>query len=164
VDLILQSLDESALKKVELRTQLDDSIAVYIDRDQFTEIVLNLVRNAHEAMPEGGELRVRAEAGKLPAAADAGGPPTHAILTVSDTGCGFSAEVQERLFEPFFTTKRGKARRSRGMGLAVVYAAVKNAGGRIQVSGKPGTGATFQVWLPLADPVEIAAEDDRRDS
>jgi len=158
VELILESLDETWLENHELKTDLDEGVTALVDRDQFTEIVLNLARNACEAMPEGGCLRIALRPGKLPAAADTDGPPTHAMLTVADTGCGISTDVQERLFEPFFTTKGRGPKRNRGMGLAVVYAAVKNAGGMIQAWGKPGAGATFQVWLPLAEPEPIASD------
>lgn len=152
VELILESLDESWFDKTRLETDLDRTATVIIDRDQFTEIVLNLTRNACEAMGEGGELRIAVQPGKLPSAADTDGPSTHAVLTVADTGCGISPDVQERLFEPFVTTKEHGQRRSRGMGLAVVYAAVKNAGGVIQAWNRPEAGATFCVWLPLAEP------------
>ncbi len=154
VALILESLDGTWLENVTVQTEFDGDVAAFVDRDQFTEIVLNLVSNASEAMPAGGRLRIKIEAGKLATAADASGPPTHAILVVSDTGPGISPEVRERLFEPFFTTKERGPQRSRGMGLAVVYAAVKNAGGVVQADSRPGAGATFKVWLPLAEPDE----------
>lgn len=105
---------------------------------------------------QGGTLHIRLAAAKLPSAADTGGPPTHALLTVSDTGPGIDPDVQRRLFEPFFTTKARGAQRSRGMGLSVVYAAVKNAGGLIQVHGRPGSGAQFQIWLPFPEESRIA--------
>jgi len=80
---------------------------------------------------------------------------------VGDTGCGLTAEVKERLFEPFFTTKGRGSRRSRGMGLAVVYAAVKNADGFVQVEGELGIGTTFRVYLHLAERDGTAGADDR---
>ena len=153
VQLIVDSMDEALMAKVKLNLELNDVVA-WIDRDQFTEIVLNLIKNACEAMPDGGELRVALETARLPTATTGTGPPTHALFTVSDTGSGISPDVQERLFEPFFTTKSRGAQRSRGMGLSVVYAAVNNAGGLIQGHGQAGQGATFQVWLPLHDTDE----------
>jgi two-component system cell cycle sensor histidine kinase/response regulator CckA len=161
VELILESLDEAFFEGVRLRTDLSKSVSVNIDRDQLTQIVLNLIRNAREAMPDGGELSVKVGAGRPPTSPDADGRPTHAILVVADTGCGLSANVKERLFEPFFTTKGRAARRSRGLGLAVVYAAVKNADGFIQAEGEPGVGATFGVYLPLAERNETAGPDGR---
>jgi PAS domain S-box-containing protein len=151
VRLITESLDEAELAKIDLQLELQD-VTAFIDRDQFTEIVLNLVRNACEAMPDGGTLYIRLEPSKLPGVVNTEGPPTHALLTVSDTGPGISAEVRQRLFEPFFTTKAGGEKRSRGMGLSVVYAAVKNAGGTIEIDSN-APGATFRIWLPFPDHV-----------
>lgn len=158
IQLILESLDEDLFARIDVQTDLDPDVRVFIDRDQFTEIVLNLVRNACEAMPAGGVLRVFLRGGKLPAAADTDGPQTHAEFIVSDTGPGISPEVQERLFEPLFTTKEPQQRRSRGMGLAVVYAAAKNAGGHVQVRAGVGAGASFHVWLPLASDTAALEE------
>jgi signal transduction histidine kinase len=150
VELIMQSLDEAQLRGIRVELALEDVCAL-IDRDQFTEIVLNLVRNACEAMPEGGVLTISLEPAKLPDAGRAEGPPTHALLTVSDTGAGISEDTRERLFEPFFTTKAQGTKRSRGMGLSVVYAAVKNAGGVVEVQSAEEAGATFRVWLPFPE-------------
>jgi PAS domain S-box-containing protein len=150
IELIMQSLADEQLDNIDLRLELAD-VTAYIDRDQFTEITLNLVHNACEAMPDGGTLTVRLEPAKLPAATPAEGPPTHALLTVADTGCGIDDDTRERLFEPFFTTKSQGTKRSRGIGLSVVYAAVMNAGGTIDVVSAPGCGATFRVWLPFPE-------------
>jgi signal transduction histidine kinase len=150
VELILGSLDEACLARVTVSTELDARVTALIDRDQFTEIVLNLVRNACEAMPTGGELIVRLEAASPALPPQALSPPTHARLTVADSGPGIPPEVRERLFEPFYSTKGGGTR-SRGMGLAMVHAAVKNAGGTVAVHSTPGAGSVFEVWLPLSD-------------
>jgi two-component system cell cycle sensor histidine kinase/response regulator CckA len=151
VSLILESFDESFLQGIRLRIEGEGPTPVLIDTDQLTQIVLNLLVNAREAMTDGGDLRVRVEPGKPGGSADEGGPNTHAVLTVSDTGAGISPEVKDRLFEPFFTTKPRASQRSRGMGLAIVYAAVKNAGGFIEVDSQPGAGTTFRVYLPLGE-------------
>ncbi len=157
VDLILQSFDESFFEGVVLRVNGDQSARVKIDRDQLTQIVLNLVLNAREAMPAGGELEVSVEQARPGRPETAAGPPTHAVLSVRDTGGGITPAVKDRLFEPFFSTKAQASRRSRGMGLAVVYAAVKNADGFIEVDTAPGLGSTFRVYLPLE---QLAASDD----
>jgi PAS domain S-box-containing protein len=153
VELILQSFDEAFLEGVSIHTALDRTIAVRIDRDQLTQIVLNLIRNAREAMPEDGDLYVTVQTvqGALPESA--GQEDRHAVLTIRDTGCGVPPELKERLFEPFFTTKTRATSRSRGMGLAVAYAAAKNAGGFIEVESQPGAGATFRVHLPTGTGV-----------
>jgi signal transduction histidine kinase len=152
VELILQSLPEESLARVQIDTELDAYVMALIDRDQFTEIVLNLVRNACEAMPSGGRLGITLTAARAPGS-DSAGPTTHALLSVSDTGCGFGPDVQERIFEPFFTTKTAGVQRSRGLGLAIVYAAVKNASGVIEVDSHPGLGTTFRLWLPLVEGI-----------
>lgn len=152
VELILESMEEAFFENIRLRTDLDDTVCARIDPDQFTQIVLNLVQNAREAMPAGGELRLEIRRGRLAPSDTSDGPPTHAVLSVSDTGGGISPETEKRLFEPFFSTKDGGTRRRRGMGLATVYAAVKNANGTVRVDGRPGIGATFRVHLPLAEP------------
>jgi PAS domain S-box-containing protein len=153
VELILQSFDETFFEGVRVHTVLDRSVAVRIDRDQLTQIVLNLIRNAREAMPEGGDLYVTIQTteGGLPESP--GQEDRHAVLTIRDTGCGVPAELRDRLFEPFFTTKTGATSRSRGMGLAVAYAAAKNAGGFIEVESQPELGATFRVHLPTGTGV-----------
>jgi PAS domain S-box-containing protein len=151
VRLILDSLDETYFEGIRVHTALDDSVWATIDRDQFTQIVLNLIRNAREAMPDGGDLYVKVAVGWAVPSADAGAPGTHALLAVSDTGRGITPDVRERLFEPFFTTKSPGTRRSRGLGLAVVYTAVKNANGVIEVDGEAGAGAAFRIYLPLEE-------------
>lgn len=156
VTLIVESLHEEQWPDIRLTLELDD-VTAFVDRDQFTEIVLNLVRNACEAMAAGGDLTIRLEASKLPGTLPAEGPPTHALLTVIDTGVGIPPGVRDRLFEPFFSTKAAPgARRTRGLGLSVVYAAVKNAGGLIEVQSALGQGTTMRVWLPF--PAQTVGE------
>lgn len=147
VELILSALDENFFDGIQLDTVLDRSVFVDVDRDQMTQVVLNLIYNAKEAMPGGGKLRI--EVGSVAAnGSDGHRSGQIAFLTVTDTGQGMTEEVRARLFEPFFSTK-DRAARSRGMGLAVVHAAVRNAGGTITVQAEPGTGSTFRVSLPL---------------
>ncbi|MCH7813314.1 MAG: HAMP domain-containing protein, partial [Planctomycetes bacterium] len=150
VELILDSLDEPFLAPLRVRTEIGRSVQVKMDRDHLTQIVLNLIHNAREAMPQKGELFLATgtEVTTNPVARQASS--TYAVLTVADTGCGMSPEVMQRLFEPFFSTKpRGPSGR-RGLGLSVVYAAVNNAGGFVQVESQLGVGTTFRVFLPVA--------------
>ena len=149
IDLILGSFEESFFEGVRVHADLDDSVFVRIDPDQLTQIVLNLVRNAREAMPDGGDLHIKLGFGQSSQPLQSNASADHAVLTVTDTGQGMTPEARARLFEPFFSTKDRGARRSRGMGLAIVYAAVKNAGGLIEVDSHPGTGTTFRVLLPV---------------
>jgi signal transduction histidine kinase len=111
---------------------------VRVDPDQLLQVLLNLVRNAEEAMAAaGGTLRVAAR----PDGADV-------LLEVSDTGPGIAAEDLPRVLEPYFTTKEGGT----GLGLAIAERIVRENGGRLEVRSAPGAGATFSVRLPAASP------------
>jgi PAS domain S-box-containing protein len=141
---------------VEVVTELQPGPAsVRADAGQLEQVLVNLVLNARDAMAGGGRLTVRTagrEAGSPPGgpALSAGGPPPGrwVSLAVSDTGEGLSPEARAHLFEPFFTTKGpGKGT---GLGLATVWAIVKQSGGEIEVDSARGRGTTFTVWLPAA--------------
>lgn len=107
------------------------------------QVFLNLVRNAREAMPAGGDLTVRTRFER--SAAKCGGRPA-AVVEVSDRGPGIPPEIQAQVFNPFFTTKDGGT----GLGLAISLRIVEDHGGAIEVQSPPGQGATFRVFLPLA--------------
>jgi len=105
---------------------------------QLQQVLMNLVVNAKDAMPDGGVLTVRATSG------------VEVCLEVADTGHGMDAATGEHIFEPFFTTKEpGKGT---GLGLAVVHGIVRDHGGRIEVESAPGTGSRFRIWLPVLTP------------
>jgi len=112
---------------------------VQISADHLKQVILNLVRNAEDAMPEGGELIIRTALKQ-----DA------VELSIADTGCGISAENLGRLFDPFFSTKApGKGT---GLGLSVSYGLVTGANGHIDVESEVGKGTTFRVQLPAYEP------------
>jgi signal transduction histidine kinase len=118
------------------------------DRTEVEQVLLNLVTNARDAMPDGGSLTVRT--GVATTAMRARCPEVAGdqavFLSVTDTGMGIAPDVRARLFEPFFTTKEiGKGT---GLGLATVQAIAGNAGGAVLVDSEPGKGATFTVVLP----------------
>jgi PAS domain S-box-containing protein len=126
---------------------------VVADPNQMEQVILNLVLNARDAMPGGGELRIitanrslrEEERARAVLDAPAG---EYALLSVRDTGTGMDDEVQARLFEPFFTTKAKD--KGTGLGLSTVYGAVKQAGGALIVESAPGRGTDFSILLPEA--------------
>jgi DNA-binding response OmpR family regulator len=126
--------------------------AVQVDADEFQQALLNLCLNARDAMPSGGALTLKTGSvmlrNPLWDSRFQITPGRHAVLSVSDTGCGMSAEVQRRIFEPFFTTK--EVGKGTGLGLAMVYGVVQQHQGAIHVYSEPGKGTTFKIYLPMA--------------
>ncbi len=124
---------------------------VMADRGQIEQVIMNLVINARDAMPNGGSLLIKTENTE----SDAG---QFVRLTVSDTGTGMTNEVKERLFEPFFTTK--EKGRGTGLGLSTVYWLVQQARGVITFDSTVGRGTTMQVDLPRAEAEPVARSGD----
>ena len=132
------------------------------DPGQIEQIILNLVSNARDAMPEGGTLTIATENAERKQANGHPGPGNkarrHVMLTVSDTGSGMDGETLAHVFEPFFTTKeKGKGT---GLGLASVYGVVQQSGGHIQVSSTPDRGTKFQIYLSQVDNTLLTPQPD----
>jgi len=141
-------------ERINLRLDLDPALGdVTADPGQIEQVVANLGVNARDAMPDGGTLTIataNVSRGGMTGASDdglPGGPLV--VLIVTDTGMGMDEHVLAHLFEPFFTTK--ELGRGTGLGLATVYGIVRQSGGQIQVSSRPGDGSTFTVYLPRMD-------------
>jgi PAS domain S-box-containing protein len=136
--------------EIDLRFELAaDLWLVHADEGQMEQVLLNLLSNAHDAMPDGGVAsvatdNVRIGAGGLTVASLP--PGDYLRLSVRDTGSGIDAAILPLLFEPFFTTK--EAGRGTGLGLSTAYAIVQQARGAITVDTEPGRGTTFGVYLP----------------
>jgi signal transduction histidine kinase/ActR/RegA family two-component response regulator len=145
-------------EQIEFDTDLDPKLGrVKMDQSQMEQVVMNLVINARDAMPDGGRLLIETRNARLGDAdvrgRDAIGPGLYVMVAVTDAGVGMDAATQARIFEPFFTTKEeGKGT---GLGLATVYANVRQGGGDVWVRSEPGRGTTFKVYLPrVEDPAE----------
>jgi signal transduction histidine kinase/ActR/RegA family two-component response regulator len=140
--------------------QLVTSIApdidrVRADRGHVVQVLLNLVVNARDAMPNGGTLRIRLANICVGAAPhdvlNMPIPGSYVCLSVADTGCGMDRETASKAFEPFFTTKEDGGT---GLGLSIVYGIVQQAGGMVDVDSDVGRGTTFRVYLPRTDDAE----------
>ena len=121
----------------------------FCDANQLETVILNLVINAHDAMPQGGRLEIQTADVELDAAAAQAGdvePGRYIMLAVSDTGVGMAPETVKRAFEPFFTTK--PAGKGTGLGLAMAYGFVKQSGGTIEIDSVVGRGTTIRLLLP----------------
>ncbi len=126
----------------------EGGMTVLADKSALQQALMNLVANARDAMPTGGQLRI--EAARVERS-DPGDPAAKRrpciMLSVSDTGMGMDAETLNRIFDPFFTTK--DVGKGTGLGLATVYGFIQQSGGQIEVESRPGEGSTFRLYFPL---------------
>jgi CheY-like chemotaxis protein len=138
---------------IELGTILSaEELPVMVDVGQMEQVLMNLVGNARDAMPNGGHLVIQTDAinvdSRYAEAHIFENRGMYAILTVSDSGIGMDRETMENIFEPFFTTK--EVGKGTGLGLSMVYGIIKQHNGNINVYSEVGKGTTFKIYLPLA--------------
>jgi two-component system cell cycle sensor histidine kinase/response regulator CckA len=147
-------------ENIAIQTSLEPDIGtIEADPGQIQQVLVNLVINARDAMPEGGRLVIETSTEDVTEAFAAAHPGSrtgsHVRLSVTDSGSGMSEEVRSHLFEPFFTTKeRGKGT---GLGLATCHGIVRQMGGHIRVFSEPGHGTTVRIFLPRLDDPAVAA-------
>jgi len=151
VDALLADMDKMLRRligeDVELVTRPGAQVrSIRADAGQIEQIVMNLVVNARDAMPDGGTITIETANAEAPWAVPAG---PYVMIAVTDTGTGMTPEVRAQIFEPFFTTK--DPGQGTGLGLSTVYGIVKQSGGHIVVDSEPGKGTRFEIYLP---PVE----------
>ena len=146
-DLLRRALGES----IELETVLGSGIwSVSVDANQLEAALINLAVNARDAMPEGGKLTIETANAFLDEAYASANAEVksgqYAVIAVSDTGVGMTAEVREKAFDPFFTTK--ESGQGTGLGLSQVYGFIKQSGGHVKIYSEPGEGTTVKLYLP----------------
>jgi two-component system, cell cycle sensor histidine kinase and response regulator CckA len=166
VDSMLNMLERMIGDDVELESRLDPQLGlILVDPGQLEQMIMNLVVNAKDSMPQGG--RILLETGMRTLESDSAfvqgiendlpvSPGAYAVLGVTDTGSGMDESIRQRIFEPFFTTK--EVGKGTGLGLSTVYGFLKQSGGNITVNSEPGKGSTFQVFLPLVRDREVWEE------
>ncbi|HMC59807.1 MAG TPA: ATP-binding protein, partial [Candidatus Solibacter sp.] len=134
-----------------------DTWTIRADRGQMHQVLMNLVLNSREAMPQGGVLTIRTRnvhvGSDFQEGPEAAGGRAHVLLQIHDTGVGMDERTRKHVFEPFFTTKG--TRTGTGLGLATVFGIVTHTGGHITVESEPGRGATFNLYFP---PIPGAAQ------
>jgi PAS domain S-box-containing protein len=143
---------------VELETIAQEGVGrVRVDPGQLEQVIVNLVLNSRDAMPDGGKVTIKvADVGAAESVvADGPTPPGPMVaLSVTDTGIGMDSATLERIFEPFFTTKDPS--QGTGLGLATVYGIVRMSGGKVTARSEPDRGATLTVYLPRVDDAAAA--------
>lgn len=131
-------------------SSLADNLYIFADEGQLNQVLLNLITNARDAMPNGGSLRISTNRAIIDrefiSTHGFGEPGNYATVTIADTGSGIPAEDQEHIFEPFFTTKG--AGKGTGLGLSIVYGIIKQHRGYILMQSEPGNGTTFSAYFP----------------
>jgi two-component system cell cycle sensor histidine kinase/response regulator CckA len=152
INRIEKLLDRLVREETELKIACSDrDLVIMADSGQMEQVLMNLVTNAKDAIPEAGRIAIRTDYVRLDAEFERvhgyGKPGDYARISVSDTGSGMEREIVDKIFEPFFTTK--EVGKGTGLGLAIVYGIVRQHNGYINVYSEPGKGTVFNIYLPL---------------
>lgn len=157
---MLQRLSPSLDANVQVVQALSAVGHIRVDPAQLQGLLMILMANAREAMPDGGRISLATEDVSLIHAVNQRGevihPGRYVLLTVSDTGKGLSADTMDRIFEPFNSTEPDEG--NAALGLAAVYGTVKQSGGSLLVESAPGVGTTFRIYLPCTEGADVAAQ------
>ena len=138
-----------------------DKVLVRADKGQLEQVLMNLVTNARDAMPQGGKLTITTGSTSLHGTRGELRSGPYAIISVSDTGMGIDSEKQKHIFEPFYTTK--EVGKGTGLGLAIVYGIITKHDGTVMLDSEPGRGTTFTVYLPEEQTMISADEADAQE-
>ncbi len=164
IDKLLEMLSRLIGERMELTVAPGTDLpAIFADRGQVEQVLLNLCVNARDATPQAGHIRI--STGLIHFSEEfLGDHPwarqnDYVVLEVADIGIGMTEEEQERIFDPFFTTK--EVGKGTGLGLAMVYAIVKHHSGEIEVESEPGKGSTFRIFFPALNSSSLEHTDDR---
>ncbi|MRH97982.1 hybrid sensor histidine kinase/response regulator [Agrobacterium tumefaciens] len=157
-DLLRRSVRENIALRVVAAADLSLAVA---DANQLENAILNLVINARDAMPDGGQLTVETKAVELDAiyikTRPGIKPGSYVMVSVSDTGVGMPKELLEKVFDPFFTTKpQGQGT---GLGLSMVYGFARQSNGQVRIHSEPGIGTTVSIYLPVGVAPHAAVDD-----
>lgn len=129
----------------------EEELNVMADINEMEQVLMNLITNARDAMPRGGLLILKTQSVKIDdefmQCYGYGKSGMYALISISDTGMGMDGKTKEMIFEPFFTTK--EVNKGTGLGLSIIYGIIKQHNGYINVYSEPGTGTTFNIYLPL---------------
>ncbi len=141
---------------IALTVQADSELAlVRADRQQLTQVLMNLVSNARDALEDGGTIALSTSVVNVDGSSPNVPAGRYVTLSVQDNGSGMDATTRDRIFEPFFTTK--DVGRGTGLGLSTAYGVVQQSGGTIRVETEPGQGSLFKVYLPWTDGIPAKA-------
>jgi two-component system, cell cycle sensor histidine kinase and response regulator CckA len=151
-----QFLSRLIREDIEIRMHLGgDDLVILGDETKVEQVLINLVTNARDAMPNGGILSINTERcpfnGEQQSSTQSSDVRGYILLSVADSGTGIDEATREKLFEPFFTTK--EVGKGTGLGLAIVYGVIKQLNGYIDILSEPGIGTTVNVYLPLVEKV-----------